>query len=56
MDDGDLNAGFYEPTTKRVHMVVGSRPKTTTWITLDAATGKYSAARSSPARRWMIPP
>jgi len=40
VDDGDLNAGFYEPTTKRVHMVVGSRPKTTTWITLDAATGQ----------------
>jgi hypothetical protein len=34
VDDGDLNAGFYEPTTKRVHMIVGSRPKTTTWITL----------------------
>jgi DNA-binding beta-propeller fold protein YncE len=39
VDDGGLNAGFYEPTTKRVHMVVGSRPKTSTWITLDAATG-----------------
>jgi len=38
VDDGGLNAGFYEPTTKRVHMV-GSRPKTSAWITLDAATG-----------------
>lgn len=40
VDDGDLNAGFYDPSTKRLHMVVGARPQTTTWITLDAATGK----------------
>jgi outer membrane protein assembly factor BamB len=40
VDDGDLNAGFYDPSTKRLHMVVGARPQSTTWITLDAATGK----------------
>ncbi len=41
LDDGDLNQGFYEPSTKRVHMVVvGTRPARTTWISLDAATGK----------------
>lgn len=40
VDDGDLNGGFYDPSTKHVHMVVGNRPKMTTWITLDAATGK----------------
>ncbi len=40
LDDGDLNQGFYEPSTKRVHMVVGNRPARTTWISLDAATGK----------------
>jgi hypothetical protein len=40
VDDGDLNAGFYDPATKRLHMVVGARPQFTTWITLDAATGK----------------
>ena len=39
-DAGDLNQGFYEPTTKRVHMIVGPRPDRTTWITLDAATGR----------------
>lgn len=40
LDDGDLNQGFYDPATKRVHMVVGNRPQRSTWITLDAATGK----------------
>ncbi len=40
LDDGDLNQGFYDPATKRVHMVVGTRPARTTWISLDAATGK----------------
>ena len=40
LDDGDLNQGFYEPATKRIHMVVGNRPARTTWISLDAATGR----------------
>lgn len=40
LDEGDLNQGFYDPATKRVHMVVGNRPARTTWISLDAATGK----------------
>ncbi len=40
LDDGDLNQGFYDPATKRVHMVVGARPARTAWISLDAATGK----------------
>ena len=40
LDEGDLNQGFYDPATKRVHMVVGNRPQRTTWITLDAATGQ----------------
>lgn len=40
LDDGDLNQGFYDPATKRVHIVVGSRPARTAWISLDAATGK----------------
>ena len=39
IDDGDINQGFYDPATQRVHMVVGNRPQRTTWITLDAATG-----------------
>ena len=40
LDEGDLNQGFYDPATKRVHMVVGTRPARTAWISLDAATGK----------------
>lgn len=38
--EGDLNQGFYDPATKRVHMVVGNPPVRSTWITLDAANGK----------------
>lgn len=44
LDEGDLNQGFYDPATKRVHMVVGNRPARTTWISLDAATGKVVAS------------
>lgn len=40
LDDGFLNSGIYEPTTKRVHVITGSRPKESHWYTLDAATGK----------------
>ncbi|HKD78010.1 MAG TPA: hypothetical protein VKB76_21055, partial [Ktedonobacterales bacterium] len=40
VDDGDLNSAIYDPSTKRVHVIVGSRPELTTWITLDGASGK----------------
>ena len=40
LDEGDLNQGFYDPATKRIHMVVGNRPQRSTWISVDAATGK----------------
>jgi len=38
MTDGTMLA--FDLATKRVHMVVGTRPACTTWISLDAATGK----------------
>ena len=37
---GDLNMGFYEPTQKRLHMITGTRPEKTTWITIDPATNQ----------------
>ncbi|MGI4955538.1 MAG: YncE family protein [Janthinobacterium lividum] len=40
LEAGDLTDGFYEPTQKRVHLITGSRPEKTTWVTLDAATGQ----------------
>ena len=38
--EGELNQGFYDPATKRVHMVVGAQqqPKST-WISIDGTTG-----------------
>lgn len=40
LDEGGLNGAVYEPTTKRVHVLVGARPNVTTWHHLDAATGR----------------
>jgi DNA-binding beta-propeller fold protein YncE len=40
IDDGDLNSGFYEPVTKRVFVLTGERPETSTLIALDAKTGR----------------
>ena len=38
--DADLNANFYEPTTKRVIFTSGGRPAKSTMVSLDARTGK----------------
>ena len=40
VDDGELGRAIYEPTAKRVHLLSGSRPASSTWVTLDAATGQ----------------
>ncbi len=55
LDNGDLNAGFYEPTTKQVYMIAGSRPKTSTWINLDAATGKILGRTEFDSKQMDIP-
>ncbi len=40
LGEGELNQGVYDPSTKRVHMVVGAQKEDkSTWITIDAATG-----------------
>ena len=39
-DDGGLNTVSYDPATKRLQAVVGSRTAESAWFTLDAATGK----------------
>jgi DNA-binding beta-propeller fold protein YncE len=41
LDDAGLNAIVYEPTTGEMHAITGARPKTSTYITLDAKTGKF---------------
>lgn len=38
--DGGLNSAVYDPATKQIQVIVGSRPAESTWFTLDAATGK----------------
>lgn len=38
--DGGLNSAVYDPSTKQIHAIVGSRPAESTWFTLDPATGK----------------
>lgn len=50
-DDGGLNTISYEPTTKRLIAVVGSRDKESTWFTLDAATGKPISKKIFPFRK-----
>lgn len=38
--DGGLNSAVYDPATRQIHAIVGSRPAESTWFTLDPATGK----------------
>ncbi|SFV00499.1 YncE family protein [Pseudoduganella namucuonensis] len=40
LDQGGLNGIIYEPTTQRIHAITALRPKTSSYITLDARTGK----------------
>lgn len=51
LDEGFLNSGIYEPATKRVHVITGSRPKESHWYTLDAATGKLLGKRAFPFQK-----
>jgi hypothetical protein len=49
--DGGLNSGVYDPATKQIHMITGSRPAESTWFTLDAATGKLLKTTKFPFRK-----
>jgi DNA-binding beta-propeller fold protein YncE len=40
LDEAGLDAIVYEPTTGQMHAITALRPKTSTYITLDARTGK----------------
>jgi DNA-binding beta-propeller fold protein YncE len=40
LDEAGLNAIVYEPTTRQVHAITALRSKTSSYITLDAQTGK----------------
>lgn len=51
LDEGFLNSGIYEPSTRRVHVITGSRPKESHWYTLDAASGKLLGKHAFPFRK-----
>lgn len=49
--DGGLNSAVYDPATKQIQVVVGSRPAESTWFTLDAATGKLVSKTVFPFKK-----
>ncbi|MFT3762255.1 MAG: hypothetical protein QM761_06505 [Pseudoxanthomonas sp.] len=49
--NGGINSAIYDPFTRRVHAIVGTRPKESTWYTLDAASGKLLGSRTFPFRK-----
>lgn len=49
--NGGLNSGIHDPLTKRIHFIVGTRPKESNWYTLDAATGKLLSTKTFPFRK-----
>lgn len=49
--DGGLNGVVYDPATRRIHAVVGSRPAESAWFTLDAATGKPLSSKVFPFKK-----
>ncbi|PKB19035.1 hypothetical protein B0I00_1262 [Novosphingobium kunmingense] len=50
-NDGGLNGVVFDPATKRIHAVVGSRPAQATWFTLDAATGELLGSKVFPFKK-----
>lgn len=49
--DGGLNSAIYDPFTKRIHAIVGTRPEKSAWYTLDAVTGKLLGTKVFPFRK-----
>ncbi|MBL8271291.1 hypothetical protein [Steroidobacter sp.] len=49
--DGGLNSAIFDPATKQIHAIVGSRPAESTWFTLDPATGKLLKKTTFPFKK-----
>lgn len=49
--DGGLNTVTFDPVTQQIHAIVSSRPKESTWYTLDASTGALISQRAFPFRK-----
>ncbi len=46
-----LNSAVYDPTTTRVHAITATGKASSTWFTLDAATGRLLGKRQFPFRK-----
>lgn len=51
LDTEGLNGAVYDPSTKMVQVVTGSRAVNSTYFTIDAATGKLMGQKSFPFRK-----
>jgi len=49
--NGGINSAIHDPLTGRIHAIVGTRPRESTWYTLDAATGELLGTRTFPFRK-----
>jgi len=49
--DGGLNGVVYDPASRRIHAVTGSRPEKATWFTLDPATGELLDTKAFPFKK-----
>lgn len=48
---GGLNSVVYDPSTKRIHAIEGTRTKQATWFTLDPVSGKLLSQKVFPFRK-----
>lgn len=52
LDEGGLNTASYDPATRRVQVIVGSRKEpASNWYTLDAATGRLLGKKTFPFKK-----
>lgn len=51
LDAGDLNGAVYDPATKLVQVVTGTRPVNTTFYTVDPAADKVIGSKEFPFRK-----
>ncbi|MEX6634530.1 YncE family protein [Hyphococcus lacteus] len=49
--DGGLNSAIYDPATKRIHAITGTRKEISTYFSLDAKTGNLISKTTFPYRK-----
>lgn len=50
-DSGGLNSGIYDPVTRQIHFISGTREKDATWYSFDPATGRETGRKTFPFRK-----